>query len=220
MGRFIKQNFWVGIFSITILFLTKSLHSNIPGHSLWRALGDTSFILLAITLVIGPLSKIWTQMGKLIPWRRTFGVWFFITALFHTLLIFNGWLEGDLMKFLGYTLRKGEYILTQPGFALANLLGLAALIFALILTITSFDRSIKSLGYPSWKWIQNFIYVIFYLTIFHIIYFMFFHFANKRDLVSWFSGTSLIIIFIVIFLQIIAFSKIVTRKNKLKKVKS
>lgn len=215
MIRIIKQNFIVGIFSTLLFFLTKSLHSNVPTHSIWRAFGDTSFILLAITLAIGPLSKIWRKSIILIPWRRTIGVWFFITATIHTILIFHNWLGWDLTKFFGYTLKRGEYILTQPGFALANLLGITALILALILAMTSFDKVIKYLGYSSWKWVQNFTYVVFYLVVFHSIYFLFFHLVNKKDLANEFLGISLTLIFIVISLQAIAFSRVVNRNRKL-----
>jgi sulfoxide reductase heme-binding subunit YedZ len=53
----------------------------------WRAVGDSSFLLLFFTMIIGPLAKIWLPAGKLVPWRRETGIWF---GLISTLSISGG----------------------------------------------------------------------------------------------------------------------------------
>lgn len=213
MAHKLIQHTTVGFLSLLLFFLAKYNH---PIHSTWRALGDVSFILLAITLMIGPLSRLWVPASKLLPWRRVLGIWFFLIAVLHVVLIFDGWFEWDIMRSLGYQLDGRHYILSKPGFGLANLIGFVGFLFAFILTATSFDKIIKSLGGKAWKWIQNFAHVIFYLIAFHSIYFLFFHFANKKDLLSWFGSFSLILIFLVIFLQTIAFIKTVNANKNSK----
>lgn len=43
----------------------------------------------------------------------------------------------------------------QPGFGLANLVGITALVFALLLAATSSDRAVRELGGAVWKWLPH-----------------------------------------------------------------
>lgn len=56
---------------------------------LWRAIGDTGYSLLFLTLIIGPLSKLLTRSNFLVSWRREIGIWFAIMAITHGILIVN-----------------------------------------------------------------------------------------------------------------------------------
>jgi methionine sulfoxide reductase heme-binding subunit len=38
-----------------------------PEMRFWRAIGDSSFLLLIFTLSIGPLAKLWPTAGRLTP---------------------------------------------------------------------------------------------------------------------------------------------------------
>src|SRR3989338_9910885 len=55
--------------------------------ALWKSLADTAFVFLFITLSIGPLTILWQPALKILTWRREFGIWFAILALFHGLII-------------------------------------------------------------------------------------------------------------------------------------
>jgi len=149
-----------------------------PDMRLWKAFGGASFALLWFTVVIGPASRLWRPLTRFITWRREFGVWFALVGLVHGYLVLDGWVRWNIWEFLGYQY-VGEldvYLRAEPGFGLANLMGLIALIFALTLAATSFDRAVSFLGISSWKWLHMFAYVIFYLSALHVVYFAFIHF--------------------------------------------
>lgn len=100
-------------------------------------------------------------------------------GLVHGYLVLDGWVRWNVWEFLGYQYfpEIETYLRAEPGFGLANLMGLVALIFALTLAATSFDKAVSFLGTLSWKWLHMFAYVIFYLIALHVIYFAFIHFA-------------------------------------------
>ncbi len=145
---------------------------------LWKAFGGGAFALLWFTLFIGPMAKLWKPLERLLSWRRESGIWFALTVLVHGYLVLDGWVRWSALSFLGYQYvpELETYLRAEPGFGLANLMGLLALIFALILAATSSDRAVKFLGVSSWKWLHTFAYVIFYLVALHVLYFAFIHY--------------------------------------------
>lgn len=211
----------VGIvaFFVTLFFwLTRPEWS--PDMRLWRAFGDSAFIFLAVSLAIGPLTRLFTRAYRLLPWRREIGMWFAVLALIHGLLILNGWVTWDILRFLGYEYipQAQRYIRLESGFGLANIMGVIALFWALILLATSSDRAVDFLGTSSWKWLHTGAYIIFYLTAIHIAYFMFMHytvsFHRPVPPPNWFRFYSLLIVITVFFLQITAFIKTVRSQRK------
>ena len=110
-----------------------------PDMRIWRAFGDAGFTFLFIALVIGPLAKLWNPTLRLVPWRREAGIWFALLALTHSILIAKGWVQWDVMRFFGYEFlpQLDRWARLEPGFGLANLLGLIALFWAIVLLATS-----------------------------------------------------------------------------------
>ncbi len=159
-----------------IVWLLNSTWS--PDMRLWKAFGGTAFFLLWFTVFIGPASRIFKPLNKIITWRRESGIWFALVGLVHGFLVLNGWVRWSFMGFFGfqYIQEIDMYVRMEPGFGLANLMGLVALIFALALAATSFDKAVGFLGISSWKWLHMFAYVIFYLVALHAVYFAFIHF--------------------------------------------
>ncbi len=125
--------------------------------SIERAFGRTALILLIVTLSIGPMMRLWKPASKLLPMRGEFGIWFAITGLTHAVLVSRG----------------GIAIIGTDGTGLAILMGMVALFWALILASTSSGRAVRFLGPENWKGLHGFSYVIFYLTAFHVVYFLF-----------------------------------------------
>ncbi len=105
---------------------------------LWRAVGDTSLILLLFALAAGPLARVWRPAEALVSWRRETGIWFVVLALVHTLLVFDGWFRWDLSRMLGYEFipQLDRIARMEPGFGLSNLVGLVALALGLLLAAT------------------------------------------------------------------------------------
>lgn len=187
----------------------------------WRAVGDASLILLLVTLMIGPTARHWAVFAGLISWRRELGIWFGVTALAHTMLILAGWVRWDLQRFFGYEFipRLDRYARLEPGFGLANLVGLVAVFWTIALMATSSNRAITVLGGQAWKWLQYGAYVIFYLAMLHTAYFLFIHYTPSFHRAApteenWFRIPFLLLALAVPTLQFSAFAKTVTRQRR------
>lgn len=146
---------------------------------LWKAFGVGAAFLIWFVALVGPAARMWPPLTRIITWRREFGIWFALVALVHFYLVWDGWAQWDVRELLGYQyVEEVEmYLRFEPGFGLANLMGLVALLFALVLAATSFDRAVSFLGISSWKWLHSFTYVIFYIVALHSLYFAFIHYS-------------------------------------------
>lgn len=151
-----------------------------PMHRWNRAFADASLAMLAITMSIGPGSRLWPFLLRILAYRRETGIHATLLAAVHTVVILGGWVEWDLARLFGFEIvpQTGEYVMFQHGFGLANVLGIAALAYALMLMLTSNDRSIRLLGSPVWKFLQNGAAVLWGLAVLHTGYFLFMHFLS------------------------------------------
>ena len=147
---------------------------------LWKAVGDAAFLLLLVTLSLGPLSRVARPVTRALAWRRQFGIWFALVAGLHGVLVVHGWARWSLRRFLGYEIvpQLGREARLEPGFGLANLIGLTALVFALVLAATSSDLALRRLGASAWKWLHHSALFIFYLSLLHAGYFLFLHYIG------------------------------------------
>lgn len=185
----------------------------------WRAFGDAGIVLLFVTLALGPAARLWRPLTRALPWRRETGIWSAVTALVHTILILNGWVRWDWGLFLGYELvpQLGRVARLEPGFGLANLVGLVALAWILILAATSSDIATRLLGPGAWKWLHSGAYIVFYLAVLHTVYFLFIHFTPSFHRLpppeNWFRWPLLAMGVIVVGLQAAAFVKTVRRRQ-------
>lgn len=190
-----------------------------PEMRLWKAVGDASLVLLVVTLAVGPLARLWRGARPALPWRRETGIWFAVLAAVHTLLILNGWARWSVERFLGYEFiaELGRSARMEPGFGLSNLVGLVALVWALLLAATSSDRALRRLGPSSWKWLHNGAHVVFYLVVLHVGYFLFLHYtASFHRAVpdpDWFRLPFVVLALAVVALQAAAFRQTVRRRS-------
>lgn len=193
----------------------------------WRAVGDAAFMLLFLTLTIGSLAKIWPKtFAVFLTWRRALGIWFALFALVHSLLIWNGWARWSVQRLLGYqelaiSGLAGQPILIDPGFGLANLMGLVALFWGLVLFAVSSDTVIKMLGVTAWKHIQNYVNLILYLVVLHVAYYLFLHYElHLRNIFfqravpnpNWFQFWFLGLVVVLLLLQTTSFVVSVRRR--------
>jgi methionine sulfoxide reductase heme-binding subunit len=150
-----------------------------PEMRLWKSFGVGAFFLIWFVAFIGPAARLLPPLMRVITWRREFGIWFALVALVHGFLILDGWAQWEWRGLLGYEFvaELDMYLRFEPGFALGNLMGLTALLFALVLAATSFDKAVGFLGISSWKWLHSFTYVIFYIVALHSTYFAFIHYT-------------------------------------------
>ncbi|WP_226382362.1 ferric reductase-like transmembrane domain-containing protein [Pseudonocardia oceani] len=190
-----------------------------PEMRLWRAVGDASIVLLFVVLAMGPAAKFSSRVGRLLPWRRQIGIWAALTAVAHTVLILNGWVRWDIGRFLGYEFipQLGRLARMEPGFGLANLIGLVAVLWLVVLAATSTDRALRRFGPAGWKWLHTGAYTVFYLSVLHAAYFLFLHYTLSfhRDppTPNWFRMPLLALGALVLALQVAAFVRTVRRRT-------
>ena len=188
---------------------------------LWKAVGDASFVMLLVTLSLGPAARLARPVTRLLPWRRQFGIWFALVAALHGVLVVHGWARWSLRRFLGYEVvpELGREVRLEPGFGLANLVGVTALGFALVLAATSSDRALRRLGAPAWKWLHHSALFVFYLSLLHAGYFLFLHytmsFHKPVPRPDWFRFPFVVLGFTVVALQLGAFFKTAARAQRL-----
>lgn len=151
-----------------------------PMHRWNRTTADASLALLTLTMLIGPLTRLWARLAVLLPYRRELGIHSVLLALVHTAIILDGWVEWDLMRLAGFGFHPalGQYVMVQHGFGLANLLGIVAVLYGLVLMLTSSDRAMAWLGASTWKFVQRAAYVLWALVVVHTAYFLFMHFLD------------------------------------------
>lgn len=185
---------------------------------LWKAVGDAAYVLLVVSLTLGPLAKLAPMARRLLRWRRPTGIWFAITAGLHGVLILNGWARWSLRRFLGYEFipQLGREARLEPGFGLANLIGSVALLLALVLAATSSDWALRRLGRPAWTWLHRLAQTILVLSLLHGSYFLFIHFTASFHKLpppdpDWFRLPFIAVGLGVVGLQAVAFVRTASR---------
>jgi len=152
-----KVSHHLGIIIFSALFIL--IIGNLENYS--RAVGALPFILLFFVMIIGPLMTIWPSLYQKLPgnfpytWRAELGIWFVVWSIAHVLFVFHhrDWQVVD-------------YLVGMSPWALGAFI---AILIAIPLALTSCKRAIEFLGVDSWKWLQNFTYVIFWLTAIHVL---------------------------------------------------
>ena len=197
------QHLIVGTISLALVSIFHFL-LEIPWST---SFGRTSYILLFLVLIIGPVMRLKKPAKSSSPfitpwsWRGELGIYFALAALTHFIILLFKRSFFDLIKIGG------------SGYSLANSLGLVALFFALLLTATSSRKAIIFMGIKSWKWLHSLTYVIFYLASMHFIYFQFFSTYGEVG-PDWFGYTAATMAITVIAIQFIAFTMAIKKHRK------
>jgi sulfoxide reductase heme-binding subunit YedZ len=188
--RFVLQNMIIGIVSYLLYCLFFWSKEGLPyGHQVNRAWADVSILLLCFSLIIGPLVRIRTFFKFLIPWRRDIGLWFAITSLIHIGLLLNIQLGWNPLKF--FINDEGE-LLKATAHA-GNWVGLFALLGTLFLTITSNRISERILGSSGWKFLQQSVYSVFWLSLLHTFIFIYMVDSRMSFFYLWFFWISILL---------------------------
>lgn len=149
-------------------------------HFFNRNIADASYIMLCLTLIIGPLVKFVGPLRFLLPWRRELGIAFVVAAVLHV-TIYAASFRWNVTRFFLENNRQGEAILLENPFSIANWIGLLAIAYALVLGLTSNDIAQKMLG-KGWKFLQQQSYTLFVLVAIHTLIFLYLVFDPNEEL--------------------------------------
>ncbi len=217
---------WKGRHLVVLLLAAAGFYAFGESRAEWsamhrwnRAVGDVSLVLISISMVIGPLARMWLRFRRLIPFRREFGIHGVLLAVAHTVIILDGWVEWDLVRIFGYELHPmtGNYVMLQHGFALANVIGIVALVYGFILALASSNWSQRMLGGPVWKFLQQGAYVLWMLIVLHTAYFLYLHFQDFHRATpapNWAQIPFAVLVGVVALLQLAAFVKTWRKKRE------
>ncbi len=150
-----------------------------PLHFWNRIIADASFVLLCLTLALGPLVKFVPRLRFLLPWRRELGIAFTVSASLHV-AIYTSNFNWNFLRFFATAGKEGGIKWLNNAFAIANWTGLIALLYALILTLTSNDFTQRYLG-RGWKFLQQQSYTLFVLVLLHTAIFLYLVFDERED---------------------------------------
>lgn len=165
----------VGLTSIVLAYLFFISRSEWSSMHAWnRAYADVSLLLLVITIMIGPLSKLSNLFVRFLSWRRELGIWCFIMALLHVYVLFQGWFYWEPIRLIIGVNQETGQLSFDPGFTLANLVGAVGLVYLFLLAVISNNYAINLLGRRSWDYLQRKSGTLYILAVLHTAFFLFF----------------------------------------------
>lgn len=169
-----------------------------------RAFANVSLILYAATLTIGPLARLWRPAGRGLAWRRETGIWATIAAVVHVVIYWEGTYGWSGWRFLFYPGRGtgtvADTLMGGAAFHVANAIGLVALIYALVLMVTSNDASQRLLK-GGWSWLMQRATTMWLLVLLHT--WLFAYYVQGMGMLRL--TTMWICFFLVLILQTLAF---------------
>lgn len=153
-------DYGVPIFLLWIYFQFYNF-GKITSQEMIKTTGLLAIGLLSITLVIGPACRFFPSLEPLKAHRKAWGIFSFLAALTHVILIFIYIFHFNFLKFID---------ISNPKF-LGLLSGLIAFFILLIVTFTSFKKILYALDPKVWKMIQttSYLALIFALLHFYLV---------------------------------------------------
>lgn len=153
------------ILGLLVLIFTMG-RFDLPDAHLWnRAFADAAFVLLCVTLAIGPAARWITGLAALLPLRRELGVWLTVAAAIHVGIYWGSALGWNFFGFFA-DLAHHPPVLLRNAFGVANWVGLLAWLYLAVLALTSNDASMRTLG-RGWKFLQQQSYTLLVLAVIH-----------------------------------------------------
>ncbi|VAW52944.1 hypothetical protein MNBD_GAMMA05-1884 [hydrothermal vent metagenome] len=175
MSRIIRHFTLAGITGTGIAIFSLILDTDSTIFMLSMATAYIGTLLIALTLVLGPLNIL---RGKNNPTssylRRDIGIWAGLVSIAHVVFGLQRHFDGKIWRYFLSEPEKGQGLIMRiDAFGLTNYVGLIATILCIVLLAISNNVSLKKLGAIQWKNIQRFNYLFFILVIGHGFMFQF-----------------------------------------------
>lgn len=130
--------------------------------------GYVSIILLAITLLIGPINIYKMRANPVsTDLRRDVGIWCGFIGLAHLVIGIQVHMGNIWLYFFKAVEGENSYKLRDDLFGFSNYTGLLAALLLVVLLLLSNDLSLKWLKTKRWKSIQRWNYILFALVLVH-----------------------------------------------------
>ena len=151
------------------MFTLVSLIPSPDQKYLWSmATGYVSIVLLAITLLIGPLNIYAKRLNPVSSdLRRDAGIWCAMIGLAHVVIGIQVHMGNIWLYFFKSVDGEEAFSLRADLFGAANYTGLVGALLVAILLLLSNDISLKMLGSRRWKTIQRWNYFLFGAVLVH-----------------------------------------------------
>jgi len=193
---------------LLVLIFTSGRY-NLPEVHLWnRAFADAAFVLLCLTLAIGPAARFVPGLGVLLPLRRELGIWLTIAAVIHVGIYLAGALDWNVLGFF-VDLAHHPPVLLRNAFGVANWLGGLAMLYLIVLALTSNDASMRALG-RGWKFLQQQSYTLIILAALHsgvLIYLVIDQGHGVFPAVFWATAAAAAVLQIAGFIRTVVFQR-------------
>lgn len=153
-----QKSSWLFLIILVAVALIGAYQSLFPipaSASFIRFFALTAYLLLCVSLMIGPLTVLYPQtFAQTVEPRRAVGIACFVFAILHGVLVI--WLRWDW---------ELAPLLAGPG----SIATIPATLILLALTLTSSDYAVKNMGPALWKNVQRFNYLAFIFSSVHFI---------------------------------------------------
>ncbi len=158
----------VGVFLIGFTALGRIVDPNLTSITLMiRATAVAAFVLLHVTLSIGPLCRLDPRFLPLLYNRRHMGVTVFALAAVHAFLVYAQFHANGVLHPLVSILVGSDRYDSLAWFPFQPL-GLGALIILLLMAATSHDFWLRNLTAPVWKALHMLVYLAYALAVAHV----------------------------------------------------
>jgi sulfoxide reductase heme-binding subunit YedZ len=141
-----------------------------PSQRVSLAAGYLSFALLAVTLAIGPLSRL---KGRRYPvstyLRRDFAVWAGVLAIVHVVAGLQVHAKGHFAEYFVWMGGSATHVgpIRADAFGIANYVGAIATLAIVALLVTSSDAALRRLGTARWSALHSVAYPTAILVMLH-----------------------------------------------------
>ena len=169
MNRFIRHVKLAGFSGLMIAVVYLILDSPDGTFLFSMATAYAGLILLAITLLIGPLNLIQKKQNPVSSYlRRDIGIWAGVVSVAHVIIGLQVHMGGRFWIYFVHDFESGQLpSIRFDAFGLANHTGLLATIIIIVLLVLSNNTSLKKLGVVKWKSLQRLSYLLFALVMGH-----------------------------------------------------
>lgn len=167
-----------------------------------KSLAVTGFLLIALSLAMGPLARYFPKLAPKVRLRKEIGISGFLFAALHA-FVTKFFLYEDIFT---KTWRDGH----SQGMNSAKV----ALVIFTIAFVTSYKPLATWLGYKKWVYIQRLSYIGLLLSVVHIIAIRKMPSLSLTESLSYAKNKTEIVVFIVILIAVFALRISVIRKKK------